>query len=250
MNFSKIFTLISRTKGLPFCLFFMILFFSISPVSAHNLWIVGDASKNGGNDVHLYFEHFVGPGDGAYLGPVQSRGKTWILTPDGKTESVDLAMVKKGDTQYLEGKAGDPDHGYALNHTSLYGIYHGRLDFFHGKYIDAVDSKNLVNLSKSCDIPFQIIPTLKDGGLLLQVIYFSTPLPRTKISMVKNNGKEEVLKTNNKGEVFFSPKKQGRYHFSALAFENEAAGVFENKAYKGIMHGTTLIIKWPIPDRN
>jgi hypothetical protein len=62
--------------------------------------------------------------------------------------------------------------------------------------------------------------------------------------MVTPDGAEEEFETNNKGEVLIPAKKRGNYHFSAYAFENDAAGAFEYEAYKGIMYGTTLSIKF------
>ena len=61
----------------------LVMVFS-APSYAHNLWIVGDADDKGVGTVHLYFEHFVGPGDGSYLGPIEKNGKTWVRTPDGR----------------------------------------------------------------------------------------------------------------------------------------------------------------------
>ena len=226
-------------------IFLLVVF--ISPSYAHNLWIVGDADNKGVGTVHLYFEHHVGPGDGSYLGPIEKNGKTWVRRPDGKPELITLKMVTQGETKHLAGSSGDVKSGpYAIDHTNLYGIYHGRLDFFHGRYIEVKDRKSLEALAESPHLAVQIVPELKDDGLLLKVMYFSVPQPKAKMAVIGPDGVEQKFTANNKGELFVKTDKPGRYHISALVFENQAAGAFERQPFKGIMHGTTLSIKMPI----
>ena len=217
-----------------------------APSLAHNLWIVGDAHGNGDGAVDLYFEHWVGPGDGAYNGPIESRGKTWLRTPQGEVKPLTMKVVVEKETKYLSAKVEKPPIAYAVDHASLYGIYHGRLDFFYGRYIEAKNNKDLEALAESPNLPFQIVPQWKDGQLLLKLMYFSKPLARTKISWVKDDGTEESFITDNKGELLFTPGKAGKYHFASLAFEHQAAGAFEYEAFKGIMYGTTLTLVVPV----
>ncbi|MCI5226915.1 MAG: hypothetical protein D3918_09730 [Candidatus Electrothrix sp. AX2] len=217
---------------------------------AHNLWIVGDAKQQNKGEVHLYFEHHVGPGDGAYLGPIEKRGKTWLKRPDKERQSVELQEVTEGETKYLAGSTGTVSGSYALDHTSLYGLYHGRLDFFHGRYIKADTKEDLEKLAESSDIPVQIIPSWTDKGLMLQIKYFALPWPRTSLWMMqpeekdeKGKMKEKEMQTNNKGEILIGKLKPGTHYFSTRLIENDPAGAFENQAYKGLMHGSTLILK-------
>ncbi|WP_028316243.1 hypothetical protein [Desulfatibacillum aliphaticivorans] len=219
-----------------------------APSFAHNLWIVGDPHNNGDGVVDLYFEHWLGPGDGAYTGPILERGKTTLRTPDGNTISLTMKSASQGENKkYLSANAGKTPQSYAVDHASLYGIYHGRLDFFYGKCIQAKTKKDLEALAESQNLPFQFVPQVtEDGKLLLKLQYFSNPLPKTKIKRVKKDGTEETFETDKKGEFLFTPDKAGKYHFSSLAFEHEAAGAFEYQAFKGIMYGTTLTINWPV----
>ena len=222
-----------------------ILFLMITPPGyAHNMWIIGDADGKDNGAVHLYFEHHVGPGDGTFLGPIEARGKTWLTTPqDEKGKSIILAPVKKKDIKYLAGDIGQMYGSYALDHTSLYGIYHGRLDFFHGRYIDARSTADLAALSESTHLPVRIVPVLTDKGILLKVMYFSTPHPRANIYVLKRNGEEESFQANNKGEFLLGRLKPGVHYIAVRIIENEPAGAFEYQAFKGIMHVSTLALK-------
>jgi hypothetical protein len=213
---------------------------------AHNLWIVGDVNNNGDGTVHLYFEHHVGPGDGSYNGPIEKRGKTWVRTPQCKSVPIVMKEISVKDTKYLVGNSGGISAPFAIDHTSLYGIYHGRLDFFHGRYIEATDRESLAALAESPHLPAQIVPEWREKGLLLRVMYFSNPRPRAKLTVIEPGGTEREIVADNKGEVLIPTDKPGKYHISVLVFENEAAGAFEYEAFKGIMHGTTLTIKLPI----
>ena len=220
----------------------LLLFFS-GNADSHNLWIVGDANNKGDGAIHLYFEHHVGPGDGAYLGPIEERGKTWLTTPEKKIVPVDLKAVHVKETKYLAGKNGNISGSYAIDHTSLYGIYHGRLDFFHGRYIDAMNSESLAALAESPKLPVQIVPIWTDEGLLLRVMYFSTPRPKADLFVLKKDGTEESLKADNRGELLLGKVKPGTYFISTRIIESEPAGAFEYEAYKGIMHVSTLTLK-------
>jgi len=223
----------------------LLITLSANVSTAHNLWIVGDVENKNAGGVHLYFEHHVGPGDGSYTGPIAERGKTWVRTPQGESTPITMKVVQEKNTKYLVGDAGISSGPYGVDHTSLYGVYHGRLDFFHGRYIKVTDRKSLADLAESPHLPFQLVPVWTPKGLLVRVVYFSQPYPRAKVMLVSADGTEKELKANNKGELLVPINKSGKYHLSSLAFETEAAGAFEYKAYKGIMHGTTLTIQLP-----
>lgn len=225
----------------------LLLMVCAAPSQAHNLWIVGDADNKGVGTVYLYFAHHVGPGDGSYFGPIEKNGKTWVRRPEGKPVPMFFKQITEGENKYLAGSSGEVKSApYAIDHTNLYGIYHGRLDFFHGRYIEATDKKSLEALAESPHLAVQIVPELKDDGLLLTVMYFSVPQPKVRMAVIGPDGVEKEYTANNKGELFLKTDKPGRYHIWALVFENQAAGAFERQPFKGIMHGTTLSIKMPI----
>jgi hypothetical protein len=225
---------------------FLFVLFSALTSHAHNLWIVGDANNKGDGTVHLYFEHHVGPGDGAYNGPIIERGKTWARTLEGKSVPVTMKEVAVKDTKYLVGNTGPISGPFAVDHTTLWGIYHGRLDFFHGRYVEATDAKSLAALAESPHLPVQIVPVWTKKGLLLRVMYFSNPRPKADLWLVKSDGTEQSFTADNKGEFLLGAIKPGTYHMSTRVIENEPAGAFEYQAYKGIMHGSTLTIKLPV----
>ncbi|MCI5148057.1 MAG: hypothetical protein D3916_01385 [Candidatus Electrothrix sp. MAN1_4] len=223
---------------------------AVLPVQAHNLWILGDADGKGTGQVHIYFEHHLGPGKGGYNGPIVERGKTWLKKMDGEKQSVEIKEVTVDEGTYIAGSAENVSGSYALDHTSLYGIYSGRLDFFHGRYIKADTKEDLEKFAESSDVPVQIIPSWTDKGLMLQIKYFALPCHRTSLWMMqpeekdeKGEMKEKEMQANGKGEVLIGELKPGTYHFSTRIIENDPAGAFEYQAYKGLMHGSTLTLK-------
>jgi len=214
-----------------------------SPLNAHNLWIVGDAEKNGNGAVHLYFEHHVGPGDGSFVGPILKHGKTWLNTLNSDPRNVELKEIIEGDLKYLGGTTGKIEPPFSLDHKSLYGIYHGRMDFFYGRYIQVSQIEELAGLAESPHLPFQIVPVWNKNKLSLRIMFFSNPYPRAKIYLLASDGTEKEFIADNKGEISIPGKPAEVYHFASYAFENDAAGVFEYDAFKGIMYGSTLILK-------
>jgi hypothetical protein len=244
----------ARSKGMRISLspvavmLYMVL--TVLPVQAHNLWIVGDADGKGTGQVHIYFEHHLGPGKGGYNGPIVKRGKTWLKKLAGEAQSIEIKEVTVDEGTYVAGSTGTVSGSYALDHTSLYGLYHGRLDFFHGRYIKADTKEDLEKLAESSDVPVQIIPSWTDKGLVLQIKYFALPWPRTSLWMMlpEEKGedgkmKEKEMQTDGKGEVLIGKLKPGTYYFSTRIVEKDPAGAFENQAYKGLMHGSTLTLK-------
>ena len=215
----------------------------VAPLYAHNLWVIGDPKKNSDGTIHLYFEHWVGPGDGGYNGPIMERGKTWIRNLQGNSTLIPMKEVSEKDTRYFVGNSGVTSGSYAIDHTSLYGIYHGQLDFFSGRYIELKNADDLAALAKSPHLPVQIVPVFTDKGILLRVMYFSLPYPNAPIWIVKTDGKEENFTADNKGEFLLGPIKSGIYHINTRIVEKEPAGAFEYEAYKGVMHGSTLILR-------
>jgi len=226
-----------------FCICFILAV--TSPLYAHNLWIVGDAEKNGNGAVHLYFEHHVGPGKGDYMGPILKHGKTWLNTPNSDPRKIELNEIIEGDLKYLGGTTGKIKPPFSLDHKSLYGIYHGRMDFFYGRYIQVNQMEELAGLAESSHLPFQIVPLWNKNKLSLRIMFFSNPYPRAKVSLLSPDGTEKEFVADNKGEVIIPGEPAEIYHFASYAFENDAAGVFEYDAFKGIMYGSTLTLKLP-----
>jgi hypothetical protein len=213
-------------------------------VQAHNLWLIGDADGKNNGLVHLYFEHHICPGDDSYISPILERGKTWLRRPDKEDQPVKLKDITVGKTRYLTGSTGSVCGSYALDHTSLYGIYRGRLDFFYGRYIKADTKKDLEKLAESPYLPVQIIPFWTDNGLVLQIKCFSIPLKNTSLQVMQiGEKKEKKMQTDVKGEVFIGKIEPGTYYFNTLIVNDDPAGAFENQAYKGLMYGSTLALK-------
>jgi hypothetical protein len=213
-----------------------------SPAIAHNLWVVGNPDGKDEGMVHMYFEHHVGPGDGTYNEPITARGETWLRRGDGTSETLNMEEISQGGDKYFAGRIPGVSGSYAIDHTSLFGIYKGQLDFFHGAYLAVEDPGDLAGLADSLDLAVRIVPEWNEDGVLLRLMYFETPKPRADLVVFHGDGKEEKFKTNNKGEVALKVDAPGRYHVAAWVFEHDAAGAFENKAYKGLMHGTTLTL--------
>ena len=236
---------IGRSKIVSGLFYICFVLFSSTALFAHNLWVVGDAKKNGDGSVHLYFEHHVGPGDGGFIGPILKNGKTWLNIPDSSARLIELNEITEDSLKYLGGSTGKIKPPFSIDHKSLYGIYHGRLDFFYGRYIQVTQMKELSEFAESPHLPFQIVPEWKQGKLSLRVKLFSNPYPRAKVYLLSPDGTEKEFIANSKGELVIPGKIAGTYHFASYAFEHDAAGVFNTDAFKGIMYGSTLTLQLP-----
>ncbi len=149
-----LFRLAPKTKVFSGLVFFLLIASTcITPLYAHNLWIIGDANKNGDGTVHLYFAHHVGPSDEDYIGPIAKRGKTWLQTINAEPTQIKLNEATENGLKYLKGNIGEITPPFSLDHSSLYGIYHGRLDFFYGRYIQINKAEELSDLTESPHMP-------------------------------------------------------------------------------------------------
>ena len=73
----------------------LIVFLTYNTCTAHYLWITIDPTKGKNGITNIYFEHGAGPGDGGYLDPFVSKGKTWIRT----VENIEPKILKM--TEFL-----------------------------------------------------------------------------------------------------------------------------------------------------
>jgi hypothetical protein len=207
----------------------------------HNLWITGQ-----GKTVRIVFEHSPQPGKGNYNAEILRNGKTWVRTVDHK-EATPVTIEETGQpgSLWLAGST-EATGPRVIEHSCVFGIYRGRLDYFYGKFLDVGQSEQVESLGRATRLPLDIVPALKGDALELRVLWEGRLLTDYRFGVMTPSGEEISLRTNDEGIIEFEPIQPGIYGFWAIRLEDETKGVYDGEDYMGTMHGSTLSLRWPL----
>lgn len=125
-------------------------------------------------------------------------------------------------------------------------IANGRLDFFHGKFLDVSSAEEAKALAREPKLPLDLVPTVHASALTIEVFFNGKPLPNTRVSIWSPGGKETKQTTDADGKIKVESLKPGTYSFGTAHTQKDLTGEFNGEAYKGVMHGTTCNLRWPV----
>jgi hypothetical protein len=217
-----------------------------SPATAHNLFVMVEPRIDGPDSVDVIFEHSPYPGTGTYNQPLLDRGATWIQRPsEQRVMSLSLQEVTRLGKKFLQAET-ETDSPRAVVHSCKWGVYKGRLDYFHGKYLDVSSAEQLSRLARTPKLPLDISPAIESGEVKITVFFKDKPLAKTAVWRWTPGGKETKLLTDADGTITVESLAPGIHSFAALHILEDPSGEFEGEPYKGVMHGTTCSFRWPI----
>jgi hypothetical protein len=133
-------------------------------------------------------------------------------------------------------------------HSCKWGVYHGRLDYFHGKYIHAMTKKSLPRLARSTNLPLDLVPTVESGNVKITVLFEGKPLTETRVWTWSADGKSKQQITDASGTITMETSVPGIYSASTIHILPKPTGEFQGKPYDGVMHGTTCSFHWPLEE--
>jgi hypothetical protein len=213
---------------------------------AHNLYVLVERQTNGPDSIDVIFEHSPFPGKGTYNQPLLDRGKTWIEQPGNQDEvSLNLKEVTRLGKKFLQTET-TTKRPRAIVHSCKWGVYKGRLDYFHGKYLDVATADQLDNLARTDKLPLDISPAIQSAQITLTVHFEDKPLPNKTVWIWSPDGKETKRKTDAAGKITLGQPVSGTYSFATIHTLEDPSGEFEGESYQGIMHGTTCSFRWPM----
>lgn len=213
---------------------------------AHNLFVLTEPGPGDQVTVNVIFEHAPKPGGGGYNQPLLDRGETWVRAEASEeTANLELTEVARKGKKFLQTQvaSGGPR---AIVHSCPWGIYHGRLDYFHGKYLEIETAEQLQSLGKEPQLPLDLIPSPRADGIVLTVRFQGEPVVNGTVWVWGPDGKSKKKTTDAAGEVAFEDLVPGTYSFATVHILNQPTGKFQGESYRGIMHGTTCTLKWPL----
>ena len=212
-------------------------------VSAHSLWVFADAEQ-----IDVIFEHAMQPGEGGYNRDILANGNTWVRRPGSDRRApVELRETGPEGRRHLVGRSGVASPR-VIEHECLFGIYNGRLDYFYGKFLDVRSVSELEALAVSEEHPIDIVPSSEGKGLSVRVLWHGKPLANHRIAVMRPDGSEEKLRTDESGRLDYEPSQAGRYGFWSVLVNDETEGEHEGEPYNGTMHAATMSLVWPLAD--
>ncbi len=217
-----------------------------APAFAHNLFVLIEKQENGPDKVDVIFEHSPYPGKGTYNQPLLDRGKTWIKElGNSEATSLTLKETDRLGKKFLQTETTTKRPRVAL-HSCEWGVYNGRLDYFHGKYLDASSPENLSELARTPELPLDFVITPSEEGLSVRVLFEGKPLANKKVWIWMPGANETTKTTDAEGNLAITNMKEGLYCFAAAHQVDGPKGTFDGKAYEGLMHGSTVNLRWPL----
>lgn len=164
---------------------------------------------------------------------------------DTKASPVSLSEVREAGARLLEGST-QTTGARVIEHSCLFGIYRGRLDFFYGKYLDIETSGQLEALGRAPEFLLDIVPRLNQMMLKLNVLWKGESLQSYRFGVVTPAEQEISLQADREGIVTFRPTEPGIYGFWVIRLDDGVAGEYQGEQYSGTMHGSTLSLPWPL----
>ena len=213
---------------------------------AHNLFVLVEPQADGPDLVDVIFEHFPYPGEGTYNRPHLDRGKTWVqLLASKRKVTLKLAEQTRLGKKFLQTKT-DTKGPRAIVHSCKWGVYNGRLDYFHGKYLDVSSKDEAAEFARTAELPLDLVPSFDGDALLITVKFKDKPLAKTRVSIWAPGSKETKQSTDSGGVITVPNPKKGTWSFSAVHTLKDPKGEFNGESYQGVMHGTTVSLRLPL----
>ena len=148
---------------------------------AHNLFVLVEPQADGPDLVDVIFEHFPYPGEGTYNQPHLDRGNTWVQLPDSKRKiTLTLAEQTRLGKKFLQTTT-DTTRPRAIVHSCKWGVYNGRLDYFHGKYLDVSSKDEAAEFARTAELPLDLVPSFDGDELRITVLFRDKPVANTRI---------------------------------------------------------------------
>ena len=221
-----------------------------APIEAHYLWVTIDKSEGEHGTAKIYFEGGPFPGDGSYLDRYFKNGTTWIQKPAEKSKILETADVKVPEKKKRWISAKLPaDNPRVVESYFKFGVYQYGKTFtllhYYAKNLDISTHEDLHDVARSENLALDIVPHDHSGKVQLTVLWKGKPAKGRTVKL-RGPAKFQVnVKTDENGQVEFTPKAAGRYTFLTNV-EEELKGVDDGEDYELIRHQSTLVMTLPL----
>lgn len=213
------------------------------PAQAHFVWVLVQNNSSGQPQAKVFFSELAEEDDETLLDKIAQTKVSARSISDVKQLKLTKQTAKGGGAwvgDLPEGTSG------ALSATCNYGVLDKRGQIFllqyYAKFLDAAHP-GFKAFARDEALTLDVVPGAAAGDKRpLTILFQGKPASGSEVVVLDPSGKEEKLKTNDKGEVEISGGTKGVYSIRAK-FEVEKAGSESGKEYKKVVHYCTLALR-------
>lgn len=221
-----------------------VLWMSGSSALAHFVWV--DLGGQADKPVGLYFGEATMTDSAQLLDRVQ---QTQLFARDASGEYQQLTLEKKIDGDLGYWIAGPEAEGKVTSWNVVeavcdYGVLDKGGEIFHLQYSAKYLSQDALAspaLTASGKLPLDIVPTLTDNQLQLEVRAVGKPVAGAEVVIMDETNETTTLETDAKGMVAVKDPQQVRYHIRARQIETKQ-GEQDGKKFDSVRNYSTLVL--------
>lgn len=219
------------------------LLLSALPAQAHFVWVAVLPNSSGQQQAYVFFSESASEDDEALLDKIAQTK----VSARGISGATPLKLAKEASMGTGAWVGQLPAEGAgALSATCNYGVLDKRGQVFllqyYAKYLAAAHP-GFKAFVRDESLPLDVVPGNAVGEKRpLTVVFKGQPVEGSEVVVLDPAGKEEKLRTNEKGQVEISASAKGLYSIRAK-FEVEKAGTENGKEYKKVVHYCTLALR-------
>ncbi len=215
-----------------------------TPAWAHFIWLDLRPSVGGKGQARLYFSEEPAPGEADLIGKA-AKAQVWLRKADGTTAELKLDSSTEDEAVLVAECACD---GASLEGVWDYGVYSrgpvaGPLLQYYAKGLTG-DWVKHPSLSHSKKLKLDIVPSLQDRKLSIQVLYDGESIKDCDVLFVDPTGQQHELTTDDQGraEVEVTP---GQWAVRTAKIDADNSGERDGKKFSQTWHFATLTVDVP-----
>lgn len=215
-----------------------------APARAHFIWLDLQPSDGGKSQARLYFSEEPEPGEPDLIGKA-AKVKVWLRKADGTLAEVKLNPAAEAEAALVADCADAT--AVSLEGNWDYGVYShgpkGMLLNYYAKGLGADWTKNPA-LARAEKLKLDVVPTLVDKKLAVQVLYDGKPVSKGDVQFVDPSGEHHDLTTDEQGRAEITAGG-GAWAVRAAVIEADKGGERDGKKFQQTWHYATATFDVP-----
>jgi uncharacterized GH25 family protein len=211
---------------------------------AHFIWLDLKSADGGKSQARLYFSEEPEPGEADLIGKA-AKVKVWLRKADGTLAEVKLNPAGEAEAALVADCADAA--ASSLEGNWDYGVYShgpkGMLLNYYAKGLGADWAKN-PQLARAEKLKLDVVPTLADKKLAVQVLYDGKAVSKADVQFVDPAGEHHDLTTDEQGRAEISTAG-GKWAVRANVIEADKGGERDGKKYQQTWHYATATFDVP-----
>ena len=208
---------------------------------AHFLFIRIGEQAEAGRGVEVFFSERAAAGDPRFIDKIANT-QLWMQTEPGQFVPV---KTRKGADRL---RAYLPANGtVSVSGIAEYGVLQREVPFLLRYYPKAISGRiaDINQLKANDKLTAEIVATVKAESISLTLLDHGKPVPHAAFTTVDDDLNNVELKTDEAGQVEWTPPTQGYYCIYAKVVRQQA-GESGGKKYTEIREFPTLAFPWPL----